>query len=112
MEHYDITPPQFGILAMLWKQDGLSQTQLGNLGNMDRTTLGGIIDRLEKQGLAVRRDDPGDRRTYLIFLSDKGKDFQSILGHIADETNNAISANLTLAEREQLIKLLKKMRVS
>jgi DNA-binding MarR family transcriptional regulator len=110
LEHYDITPPQFGILAMLWKQDGLSQTQLGSLGSMDRTTLGGIVDRLEKQGLAVRRDDPGDRRTYLIFLTDRGKELQGLLGPIADRSNDAVSANLTPAEKEQLIKLLKKMR--
>ncbi|KKM11702.1 MarR family transcriptional regulator [Clostridiales bacterium PH28_bin88] len=111
LEPYDITPPQFATLAILWRQDGLSQTKLCSLANMDRTTLGGIIDRLEKQELAVRKDDPEDRRTYLIYLTPKGKDLQNILSQVAEKTNKTISANLTLAEKEQLVKLLKKMRV-
>lgn len=72
--------------------------------------MGGIIDRLEKLGLVVRKDDPGDRRTYLIFLTPKGNDLQSLLCQAAEKTNKAISANLNLVEKEQLINLLKKIR--
>lgn len=110
LEPYDLTPPQFAVLAILWQQEGLSQTRLCALSNMDRTTLGGVIDRLEKQGLVERKDDPDDRRAYLIFLTPKGMGFQTTLSQVAATINAAISENLNPMEKDQLVKLLKKMR--
>jgi len=109
LEPYDLTPPQFAVLAILWWQEGLSQTRLCSLGNMDRTTLSGVIDRLEKQGLVTRTGDPGDRRTCLIHLTPKGKDLEAPLTRLAGETNASISANLSPADKDQLVKLLRKM---
>ncbi len=43
---YDLTPPQFCLLAFLWKQDGLTQAELSEKGQIDRTTIGGLVDRL------------------------------------------------------------------
>ena len=48
-ENYDLTPQQFGLLAFLWMEDGLSQTELSVKSQIDRTTIGGLIDRLEKE---------------------------------------------------------------
>lgn len=110
LESYHFTPPQFGILAFLWKQDGLSQAQLGTLMSMDRTTLSGIIDRLEKRSLVERREHPGDRRAHLIYLTPEGLTCRDELGQAADKINAAISDNLTEAEKEQLVGLLQKMR--
>jgi len=42
---YNITPPQFGTLAFLWKYGEMSQVQLGEKMLKDRTTISGIIDR-------------------------------------------------------------------
>src|ERR1039457_96642 len=50
-DHYDLTPQQFGLLAFLWIENGLSQTELSARSQIDRTTVGGIIDRLEKEML-------------------------------------------------------------
>jgi len=58
IETYDLTPPQFGLLAFLWQQDGLTQVELSEKGQIDRTTVGGLVDRLEKIGLVERRQHP------------------------------------------------------
>ena len=110
MAPYNLTPPQFAILAFLWKQDGLSQAQLGALMSMDRTTLSGIIDRLEKRKLVERREHPGDRRAYLLYLTPEGLGCRDALSQASDKINAAISDNLTGAEKEQLVGLLQKMR--
>ena len=36
---YNLTPPQFGLLAFLWQQDGLTQVELSEKGQIDRTRL-------------------------------------------------------------------------
>src|SRR4051794_38323650 len=73
LDPYGLTPQQFGLLAFLWKKDGLSQAELSEKTMIDRTTIGGLIDRLEKDGWVERRPNPTDRRANLISLSAKGK---------------------------------------
>ncbi|AEF94988.1 transcriptional regulator, MarR family [Desulfotomaculum nigrificans CO-1-SRB] len=109
LAEYNLTPPQFGALAFLWKQDGISQVHLGNMMGKDRTTIGGIIDRLEKEDLVVRQSDPEDRRTNLIFLTEKGAGLKDTLEQIAAQTNLEVTAPLTDGERGQLRELLKKI---
>ena len=70
---YDLTPQQFGLLGFLWRQDGQSQAELSQRSQIDRTTMGGLVDRLEKEGLVRRAPHPEDRRAYRILLTQKGK---------------------------------------
>lgn len=106
---YNLTPPQFGTLAFLWKNNGISQVQLGTLMMKDRTTIGGIIDRLEKEGLVLRQDDPADRRTHLVFLTSRGADLKMELEEIAARTILEVTSMLTDIEREQFRFLLRKI---
>src|SRR5512138_2210829 len=67
-DEYDLTPQQFGLLGFLWQEDGLSQAELSARSQIDRTTIGGLIDRLEKEGLVKRYSHPNDRRAYQVCL--------------------------------------------
>lgn len=109
-EGYDITPQQFGLLGFLWQEDGLSQAELSARSQIDRTTMGGLIDRLEKEGLVKRLSDPDDRRAYRICLTDKGKSQEDELCAIAVRTQSRFTAALTDVEVETLKKLLLKLR--
>ncbi len=109
LNKYNLTPPQFATMAFLWIDDGLSQIQLGNLMNTDRTTISGIIDRLEKEGLVARRSNPEDRRTHLIYLTPEGSALQGELEALAVQVNKEVTAMLTDGEREQLGIILKKI---
>ena len=60
-DSYDLTPQQFGLLGFLWQQDGLSQAELSLRSQIDRTTMGGLVDRLEKEGFVKRMQHPEDR---------------------------------------------------
>jgi DNA-binding MarR family transcriptional regulator len=90
-DRYDLTPQQFGLLAFLWIKDGLSQTELSVRSQIDRTTMGGIIDRLEKEGLEERRPHPDDRRAYLVFLTAKGKSLEEELCTVASQVQNKVN---------------------
>ena len=110
IETYDLTPPQFGLLAFLWQQDGMTQVELSEKGQIDRTTVGGLIDRLEKIGLVERRQHPQDRRAYKIHLTQRGKELEGPLTECADRTLKKFTKGLNEQEIAELLRMLEILR--
>lgn len=68
-----LTPRQFAVLAMVSRNEGLSQTDLvGNTG-IDRSTLADIIRRMLKKGLISRKRTREDARAYSVRLTRNGR---------------------------------------
>jgi len=109
-ERYDLTPQQFGLLRFLWEEDGITQVELSNRSQIDRTTIGGLIDRLEQSGLLKRLPHPEDRRAYKISLSAAGKKLEAELTPLAEELHRKILAPLTAEEIDTLTTILRKLR--
>jgi DNA-binding MarR family transcriptional regulator len=110
IEAYDLTPPQFGLLAFLWQQDGLTQAELSEKGQIDRTTVGGLVDRLEKIGLVERRQHPQDRRAYMIHLTQRGKELEGPLSECAGRSLARFTQGLNEQEIAELRRLLEILR--
>ena len=109
-DRYDLTPQQFGLLRFLWEEDGITQVELSNRSQIDRTTIGGLIDRLEQSGLLKRLPHPDDRRAYRIALTREGKKLEAELSPLAEELHRKILAPLTAEEVETLTTILRKLR--
>ena len=107
---YDLTPQQFGLLRFLWEEDGITQVELSSRSQIDRTTIGGLIDKLEQSGLLKRLPHPEDRRAYRISLTEAGKRLERELAPLAEELQMLILAPLTPAEIEAFIAILQKLR--
>ena len=110
IERYELTPPQFGLLAFLWQQDGMTQVELSEKGQIDRTTIGGLIDRLEKIGLVERRQHPQDRRAYKIHLTQRGKELEGPLSKCADRSVKKFTKGLNVQEVNELRRMLEILR--
>jgi DNA-binding MarR family transcriptional regulator len=110
IEQYDLTPPQFGLLSFLWQQDGLTQVELSEKGQIDRSTVGGLIDRLERNGLLERRQHPQDRRAYRIYLTEHGKEMESILSACAERSLKRFTSGLNGDEINELTRMLEILR--
>ena len=111
LDPYDLTPQQFSLLAFLWIEDGLSQTVLSQKTQIDRTTIGGLIDRLGKLELVRRLPHPEDRRAHRICLTERGKELEAELCTIAAQVTQRFLAPLTAAEQDSLRSILKKLRI-
>lgn len=74
LSEYKITPTQLFIFAALAEKDGHKFKDLAGRVNIEGPTLTGVLDRMERAGLVERREDPDDRRSLLIFFSDKGRE--------------------------------------
>jgi MarR family transcriptional regulator for hemolysin len=68
-----MTYPQFGALLALHDSEGVTQRELGEALECDRTTVSVICDSLEKRGWAERRPHPTDRRANMLFLTEAGR---------------------------------------
>lgn len=70
--HLDLTPVQYAALVATRDLPGIDATRLSEVIAYDRSTLGGVIERLEEKGWVERRPSPGDRRVKLLHLTAGG----------------------------------------
>ncbi len=70
---YVITPAQWGLLATLYVQDGLTVGVISQSRGLDAPTVTGIITRLQQNGLVQRVHDTKDRRIVQVFLTDESR---------------------------------------
>lgn len=112
LQPHDITPPQFGVLAYLAKEDGLTLLELAHRNRTDQPTLSAIIDHLEKLNLVAPREDQQESGSRRFFLTDSGREMETVLSNLALVNSNFVSSSLSEPERAELIRLLRKMRES
>lgn len=105
----ELTPGQFGVMVVIDRNPGLSQTRLGQSLFIDRSTLVAVIDRLEARGLVERANAPRDRRSYALYLSGRGKALLAELVEIVRAHEQQIAAGLDDEERATLIALLRRI---
>ena len=105
----NVTPGQFGVLALIEANSGLSQTRLAEILGIDRSTLVGVLDKLERQGLVERAARPGDRRSHALKLSAAGKTRFRTLAKQVRRHETRVARQLSAAERKTLIDLLQRI---
>ncbi len=97
-----LTKEQWSIMAVLWRNDGCSQQVLADATYRDRPGTTRILDNLQKDGLIERRSDKTDRRTNLIYLTQKGK---SIEKGVVDALNKTIEVATRGISNQKIIQL-------
>jgi DNA-binding MarR family transcriptional regulator len=101
-----------GVLNLLADQGPLTQQAIGELLNIDRTTMVEIVDELEQAGIARRARNPQDRRSYLVTLTPGGKAKQKRAAKAFDDAVDDFFSPLAPAEQLQLADMLKRLLVS
>ena len=67
-----LTYPQYLVMLVLWEQDDLTVSELGERLALDSGTLTPLLKRLEAAGLLVRIRDVGDERRVRVTLNAAG----------------------------------------
>jgi DNA-binding MarR family transcriptional regulator len=105
----ELTGPQLTVLKMLEGVGDLSLSELSEKIRAQNSTVTGIIDRMEREGLVVRARSTEDRRVVHIRLTPKGA---KIAGEIAVEPMEVFRgamAGLTASEMRDLLRILTKI---
>ncbi len=70
-ENVGVTFGQWKVIVMLANQNGLTQKEIADKLGLEGPTLIPIIDKMEQEGLLVRKVDPDDRRNNRIYRTEK-----------------------------------------
>ena len=105
----NVTPGQVGLLVLVSRNPGLSQTALASAVGVERSTLGEAIERLIKRRLLVRKPAPKDRRSYALHLSTSGERFLDDLIPRLFAHEDDVAKGLSPDERKTLIALLRRL---
>ncbi len=111
--NYGLTGAQFGVIESLGH---LGPMKVGELCVKNLRTGGNmtvVVDNLEKDGLVERQQMPGDRRAYVISLTEKGKKlFDRIFIQHAKYVSDLVHSSLSEEEINTLSSLLKQLGLS
>jgi DNA-binding MarR family transcriptional regulator len=105
-----LTTTQFSILVRLQEVGPCSQNKLGRLTSMDGATVKGVTDRLIQRGFVDATVDPADGRRRVLALTASGLDVVARAIPVAMEITAQTLDPLSDEEREQFVRLLRKLR--
>ncbi|HUB85161.1 MAG TPA: MarR family transcriptional regulator [Rhizomicrobium sp.] len=110
MRPLGVTRSQWWVLATLWRNDGMTQTELAEVLDVGKVTLGGLIDRLEAGGWVVRRADKGDRRVKRVYLTGSTDELLKQMGVAEIGLSEELLQGISPAECDKLFDVLTRMK--
>jgi DNA-binding MarR family transcriptional regulator len=107
---FSLTRAQWRALKRLSHSEGMSQSDLAEMIEMEPIAVGRVIDRLQKAGFVERRADPSDRRAWRLYLTARAHavvdDMESISSSLFRDAQKGISA----ADLKTMISVLGRMK--
>jgi MarR family transcriptional regulator, lower aerobic nicotinate degradation pathway regulator len=104
-----ITPVQYAALYAARRDPGLDQRTLAATIGFDTSTIGGVVDRLEKRGLIVRVASPTDRRVRLLHVTRAGSALLDDVIPAVLAAQKRILAPLPAADRPRFVAMLRQI---
>lgn len=101
-----LTRAQWSVLAHLARQEGINQTALAQILEIEPITLVRLLDRLQAADLVERRPDPTDRRARVLFLTPAARPLLERIWGLAAVVREEAMAGLGDAERDKLMSIL------
>jgi MarR family transcriptional regulator, transcriptional regulator for hemolysin len=101
-----LTRAQWWVLTHLFRGDGVSQTELADILEIEKPTLGRLLDRLEAKKWIRREHDARDRRIWRVHLTEEVEPALRTMRAIAAQLRRDALAGLSAEERERFVDTL------
>ena len=98
-----MTRAQWAVMARLEHQEGLKQSELAEMLDLQPITLTRLLDRLCDSGLIERRSDPNDRRAKRLFLTAAARPLLEQLGALGEDLMATALAGVSRESVEQIV---------
>lgn len=109
LSKYEIGYTQLMLLTKIYENEGISMNELATMGVFDKGTITKSIQRLE-QLLYVRIENSEvDKRSKLLFTSDKAQEIMPELYKIRSEWNSYLSSDITVQDMDTYYKVQAKI---
>jgi len=100
------TRSQWWVLTHLFRNHGVTQSELAEVLEIEKPTLGRLLDRLEAKGWVRREADAGDRRVKRLFLTEEVEPAIKAMRAAAAEVRREALAGLSASEQERFVDTL------
>ena len=100
---YGMSRAKWAVLARLDRFEGLKQTELADMLDLQPISLTRLLDSLCANGLIERRADPQDRRAKRLFLTPAARPLLDRLGDLAEELMGTALAGLDQRDSKALL---------
>jgi DNA-binding MarR family transcriptional regulator len=107
-----LTQPQWRMLAVLSRNEGINQVSLAEYLDIQPITLTRQVDRLEANGWVKRQPDPKDRRATLLYVTPKAQPLVDQIWELADGLASDMLEGVSAEDREKAHEVLTKMRAN
>lgn len=101
-----LKPGQPKVLEYVIAHEGCTQREIAAACVMDKSTVTGIVTRMETEGLVERRSREGDRRIAAIWLTERGREAAERVLEFCDEVDTTAWAGMSREERAALSALI------
>jgi MarR family transcriptional regulator, organic hydroperoxide resistance regulator len=108
LEPLGLSYPQYLVMLVLWQDDGLTVSQVGERLSLDSGTLTPLLKRLEAQGLLHRQRDTADERRVFVTLSTAGRGLKVAAAQVPAAV--ACATGCDIDELAQLTSRLQQLR--
>ena len=98
-----LTRSQWWVLTHLFRQDGITQSDLAEILDIEKATLGRLLDRMEAKDLVRRQTDDNDRRAKRVYLTAEVEPSVQRMRTIAAEMRRDALFGLSRSDREQFV---------
>ena len=85
-----LTYPQYLVLLVLWEKDAQPVNDIAKRLLLETNTVTPLLQRMEKDGVLIRRKGEQDARQMIVSLTRKGKDLQKKLADVPAAIGKAV----------------------
>ena len=107
---YGITRAQWAVLSKVERQEGLKQTELAELLEVQPITLTRLIDKLCDNGWIERRNDENDRRVNRLYLKKAARPLLGKLAGLRSELTATALEGISPADAHRLLTQLESIK--
>jgi len=101
---------QWSILAILSNHEGLSQSQISDELEIEKSTVGRLIDQVEKSGWIERRPILGDRRLWSVHLTNQARELIAEVERVILHTRAEMLHGLSAEQQQDLSEILQTVK--
>lgn len=108
LAEHGLTTTQWGVLACLWREDGLTQNEVSRRTGVDAATLTEMLKRMAARGLVRRERDPDNNRYQRVYLTSHDTDLRDAIADLAAGVNDHALTGFSATDRARLTTLLRR----
>lgn len=112
LKPHGITISQAWVLAHLWRENGLSQSDIAGRMDVAVVTASKLIDRLEDHRFVERHVDPADRRSNRIYATETGMALVKVLTKIVKYVDSVANDGIAEDELATTLRVVGQMRAN